>query len=508
MTVDPQGELLAWLSLPSTYGGGGDKVERIDTHISSVFLAGARAYKLKRAVRLPFLDFITREQRRVACERELAVNRRTAPEIYLGLTAVTRQDDGSLAFDGPGEVLDWLVVMERFAQDQLFDYLAVQGKLGRDDARQLADVIADFHQSAAPRPAWGGEKGVRFVIDSNAATLARFIPALFDPVRAAAVTEKSLAWLVRMAPVLERRRAAGLVRQCHGDLHLGNICLFHGRPTLFDAIEFNEDFACIDVFYDLAFLLMDFEARRLPDLASTVFNRYLERTGDLDALSVLPLFLSLRAAVRAHVSAAMAVGVHQDRYRDDALAYLARAETYLTPPPPRLMAVGGLSGSGKSRLAADLAPFLGASPGAVSLRSDVLRKRLSGVDPQSRLSGDGYTAEMTERTYAALYQQAEQALRFGHAVVADAVFARPEQRKAIEAVAERVGVPFDGIWLDADPDVLRARIEARRNDASDATVAVLEQQLTYPLGIIDWRRQEASGSKEETFLSVRRVLRI
>jgi predicted kinase len=253
---------------------------------------------------------------------------------------------------------------------------------------------------------------------------------------------------------------------------------------------------------------MDLEARGLPNLASAVFNRYLERTGDLDALPVLPLFLSLRAAIRAHVSAAMAKGERHGRHGDDALAYLARAEAYLAPPPPRLLAIGGLSGSGKSRLAADLAPLLGASPGALSLRSDVLRKRLSGVDAETRLSADGYTDDMTERTYATLYDLAENALRFGHAVIADAVFARPAQRDAIEAVARRVGVPFDGIWLDAAPDVLRARVEARRNDASDATVAVLDQQLAYRLGAIGWRRQEASGSKEETFLSARQAMRI
>jgi len=508
MIADPQGDLLTWLSAPSTYGGTIDQVERIDTHISAVFLAGESAYKLKRAVRLPFLDFSTCERRRVACERELVVNRRTAPELYRGLLSVTRQENGCLAFGGDGAIVDWLVVMARFGQEQLFDRLAGQGVLSRDDARQLADVVACFHRSAGVRSEWGGEKGVRFTIDTNAASLLRFTPALFDPARVTVVTEKSLEWLARVTPDLERRRRSGFVRECHGDLHLGNICLFQGRPTLFDAIEFNDDFSFIDVFYDLAFLIMDFEARGLPNLASAVFNRYLERTGDLDALSVLPLFLSLRAAIRAHVSAAMAAADLHGRHRDEALAYLSRAEAYLAPPPPRLLAIGGLSGTGKSRLSADLAPLLGAAPGAVSLRSDVLRKRLMGVDPHTRLGKDGYTAEMTERTYAALYEQADQALRAGHAVIADAVFARPEQREAIEAVARRNAVPFDGLWLEADPKVLRARVEARRDDASDATAAVLDQQLTYSLGALDWWRHESSGSKEKTFLSARRHLRL
>ncbi|PKU26084.1 AAA family ATPase [Telmatospirillum siberiense] len=508
MTADSQAELVAWLSLPSSYGQGVTSVDRIDTHISSIFLAGERAYKLKRAVRLPFLDFTTLEQRRTACERELVVNRRTAPELYLGLVAVTRDKGGALAFDGEGATVDWVIVMARFDQEHLFDRLAAKGGLARDDARALADVIASFHQSAEPQSEWGGEAGASFTINTNQASLARFAPGLFDPAQVGAVTDGSLAWLFRLSPLLERRRLNGLVRRCHGDLHLGNICLFKGRPTLFDAIEFNEEFACIDVFYDLSFLIMDLEARGLPDLASAVFNRYLERTGDFDALPALPLFLSLRAAIRAHVCAATAEAGGRAEKRGEAVAYLARAGAYLAPSPPRLLAVGGLSGSGKSRLAADLAPFVGAAPGAVALRSDVLRKHLAGIDPFTRLSAEGYSEEMTGRTYATLYEQAERILRAGHAVIADAVFSRPEQRAAIEAVASRAGVPFDGLWLDADPKVLRERVDARRNDASDATVAVLERQLTYPLGDIFWRRYDASGGKAETFLAVRKDLAI
>lgn len=508
MTSDFQAGVLEWLSLPSTYGSGIRAVERVDTHISAIFLAGARAYKLKRAVRLPFLDFTTLEQRRMACERELVVNRRTAPDLYLGLVAVTRSEGGGLAFDGQGEVLDWVIVMARFDQALLFDRLAAKGELTRDIVRTLADEIARFHQSAEPQSAWGGEGGVRFTIDTNRASLERFVPDLFEPAQVTAVTEQSQAWLSRVSPDLERRRRTGLVRRCHGDLHLGNICLFEGRPTLFDAIEFNEDFACIDVLYDLSFLIMDLQARGFPDLASVVFNRYLERTGDIEALSALPLFLSLRAVIRAHVNAAMAEAGAREKHRGDALAYLARAGAYLSPPPPRLLAVGGLSGSGKSRLAADLAPFIGAAPGAVALRSDVLRKRLAGVDPFTRLAAEGYTEDMTGRTYAALYERAERILKAGHSVIADAVFARPEQRAAIEAVASGAGVPFSGIWLDADPQVLRDRVDARRNDASDATVAVLDHQLTYPLGTIGWHRYDASGGKGDTFTAVRNDLRL
>lgn len=506
MTANEQSDVLALLSRPDTFAAVPTSVERIDTHISSVFLAGNRAYKLKRAVRLPFLDFTSLESRHQACLNEVSINRRTAPDIYLGVLAVTREADGRLALDGRGEVVDWLVVMQRFDQDDLFDRMAAAGRLEADHARALADAVAALHGQAEVRPKWGGEPGIRLTIDGNAVCFAQYMPGLFHPVLAGRVTEGSLAWLTRLAPLLQARRKRGMVRRCHGDLHLGNICMFDGKPTLFDAIEFNEDFASIDVFYDLAFLLMDLRARGLPALASLVLNRYLERTGDFEGVAALPLFLSLRAAIRAHVSAAMARPQADHRQREQAQSYLGLAAGYLTPPPPRLVAVGGLSGSGKSRLARDLAPFLGGAPGAVVLRSDVLRKRLLGVEPETRLPPDAYTEEVTERTYQELYERARQVLGHGHSVIADAVFARPEQRAAIEAVARRLDLRFEGLWLEASPDAMRQRIEKRQANASDATPEVLERQLTYALGDLAWPRLDSSGSKAATLERGRKSL--
>lgn len=508
MTPEPQRAIFALLSDPAAYGPGVRDVERIDTHISAVFLAGDRAYKLKRAVRLPFVDFSTLEARHAACLMELTINRRTAPNIYIGVMAITREDDGRLALGGQGQAVDWLVVMSRLAGDDLFDRMAADGRLTRDHAFALADAVAALHQAAEVRTGWGGEPGIRQTIDSNAICFAQHIPSLFDAVDAGRATEGALAWLIRLAPLLDARRASGLVRQCHGDLHLGNICLVDGQPLLFDAIEFNDDFACIDVFYDLAFLIMDLRARGLTQMASWVLNRYLERTGDLEGLAALPLFLSLRAAIRAHVSATMLRTGGNDGWRAKALDYLALASDYLAPQPPRLLAVGGLSGAGKSRLARDLAPLIGAAPGAVVLRSDVLRKRLMGVAPEVRLPPEGYTPEMTEHTYQTLYDDIERALRTGHAVIADAVFARPEQRQAVETVATRLAVPFDGFWLEAPAEVMRQRIEGRRKNVSDATVAVLEAQLAYSLGDIHWTRLESSGSREQTFQDARAVLHL
>ncbi|MDR3326427.1 MAG: AAA family ATPase [Rhodospirillaceae bacterium] len=509
LTSDSQSELLSWLSLPSTYDTIG-KVERIDTHISSIFLVDDRAYKLKRAVFLPFLDFTTLEQRRIACERELVINQRVAPEIYLGLISVTRKNDGNLEFDGHGKILDWLIVMKQFKQDNLFNKLADNWKLSINDVCLLADVIADFHRSSELQTTYGGEIAIRSVIDGNAVSLAKFVPFLFDPIQVERVIEQSKTWLINIASELEKRRVLGFVRKSHGDLHLGNICLFNGKPTLFDAIEFNEDFACIDVFYDLAFLIMDFEMKGLFNFASIVFNRYLERTGDLEAVSVLPLFLSLRACIRAHILAETATVTTNQNYQNynNAKSYLAKSLTYLTPSPPCLLAIGGLSGSGKSTLASNLAPFLGASPGAVLLRSDVLRKRLAGIDSKEHLSEAGYTIEMTKRTYNSIYEHAEQILKRGHSVIVDAVFFKQYQRDDIEAVARRVDIPFEGIWLFSTSEILHSRIKERFNDVSDATVSTLEQQLISQLEQVNWKYQDTSNGIKETFMSVRKSLKI
>lgn len=499
--ADPQGEVFRLLSLPETYGPGIAAVERIDTHISAVFLAGDRAWKLKRAVRLPFVDFSTLVLRRAACLAEVEINRRTAPAIYRGVVPVVRRSDGSLALGGAGEAVDWVVEMTRFPQEALFDRIAAAGGLTREHALALADEVAAFHDAAEARPDHGGEAGLRAGIDANTGGLSVATPAVFDPIAAARATEGALASLTRLTPLLEERRLGGFVRHCHGDLHLRNICLYGGRPTLFDAIEFNDDFACIDTLFDLAFLLMDLRHRGLGETASWVFNRYLDRRGDYAGLAALPLFLSVRAATRAHVTAAVMRVSGETRRREEAISYLDAAQDYLQTPPARLFAVGGLSGAGKSNLARRLAPLIGAAPGAVVVRTDVLRKRLLGVAPEARLPVSAYGAGMTERTYAALCEAAAAVLAAGYTVIADAVFARPDERAAIAAAAQRTGAPFSGLWLEARPEVMRERIATRRHNASDATVDVLEKQLAYDLGPIDWMRLDSSGLHEETLVA-------
>ncbi len=503
---DIQDEIIRLLSDPAVFGPGADTVDRIETHVSLVFLGPGRVYKLKRAVTFPYLDFSTPGKRRLACEAEVRINRRTAPSIYLGVVAITREADGTLALDGDGEAVDWVVEMKRFDENTLFDRLARKGGLGRAMMEDLADAIADFHQNAASRADGGGGDGIAMIIDSNAECFAGVEEGILDRARAETLTESSQKALKALAPVLDRRRDSGRVRHCHGDLHLRNICIVDGRPTLFDAIEFNDAFATIDVLYDLAFLLMDLDHRGLRRLANIVFNRYLDVTGDgtgeAGGLPVMALFLSMRAAIRSHVDAAQAEAL-SDREKARARAeesndYLNMALNYLAPEPPRLIAVGGLSGSGKSRMARELAPFLGVAPGARVVRSDSTRKRLAGVPLTQRLGNQGYSAAMTERTFEAVYEEVLAALRAGQSVIADAVFAKPESRRAIERVADQAGVPFRGLWLEAPAEVMARRVTERQRNISDADAGILELQLTYDLGPIEWHRVDSSGPREET----------
>lgn len=484
--AEAQAEIIAWLARPEAYGLAADApVALVCTHISVVFLAGARAYKLKRAVRLPYLDFSTAGLRRRYAERELAINRRTAPRLYEAVVPVVRTAAGGLAIGGDGEAVDWLVVMRRFAEEAVFSRLAAAGRLDRHTIWLLADVVAGFHAAARRCPDGGGAAAMAAVIAGNRASFAAAGLPLADD-RLAALDAGSARVLAQVAPLLDRRRDAGFVRHGHGDLHLGNIVVLDGRPVLFDAIEFSDALATIDVLYDLAFLVMDLDEQGHRGLAQLLLNRYLDAGGDGEGLALLPLFLSLRAAIRSHVRAAAGDAAACGRYLDFALAYLQ-------PVPPRLIAIGGLSGTGKSRLAQALATDVGRAPGARVVRSDATRKRLAAVALDTRLAADHYTAAGNRRTYAAMLAEAATALAAGQAVIVDAVFARPDERQAVAAVAAAAGVPFRGLWLEAPPALLTARVAARRNDVSDATPAVVRRQLDYDLGPIDWPRLSTAG---------------
>jgi predicted kinase len=388
--------------------------------------------------------------------------------------------------------------------------LAARGNLDLGLMRSLAGAIAQFHLGAEKRVDHGGRSGMAWVIDGNAEDFTERSADILDASVCAAVTSESHALLDRCGALLDGRRDAGYVRQCHGDLHLRNIVLFNGRPTLFDAIEFNDEIACVDVLYDLSFLLMDLWRRHLPRHANAVWNGYLAETIDFEGVSLLPLFLSCRAAVRAKTSVAASSlqGESQKRAGLQELAreYLRMALELLRPPGPCLIAVGGLSGSGKSSLAYALAPLVGAVPGAVVLRSDEVRKRLCGVAELSRLGPEGYLPEVSRRVYEMLAERSALIVRSGHGAIVDAVFGRAQDRAAIEEVAALAAVPFIGLWLDAPERVLLDRTQRRRHDASDADAAVIRMQLAEGTGAITWHRVDASADINDVLQHVTSLL--
>lgn len=507
--ADDQQAVIAFLSRPDSYGVAGP-VERIDTHAAMIFLAGERAYKLKRAVRYAYLDFSTAERRREICEAELALNRRTAPELYLEVRSIDRQADGSLDFGG-GEPLDWVVVMRRFPAEGLLEAVAARGELSSALIRELADRIARFHDVAEVQAGDGGADRLRGVIEGNRAAMAAPHGSALPCGDCARWHERSLAMLAELAPLLDRRAAGGHVRHCHGDLHLANICLWEGRPLLFDCLEFDDALATTDVLYDLAFLLMDLWEKGHRAEASLLFNRYLDRRDELDGIAAMPLFLSLRAAVRAHVGATAAARQPSAERREarllEARAYLAAALSFLDRRPHRLIAVGGLSGTGKSTLAGALAPLVGAAPGARWLRSDVLRKRLAGVPPETRLPPEAYSAARNAQVYRRLMDDARAALSAGHPVIVDAVLSKPQERDELRSIAREADVPFTGIWLEAPRHMLVTRVAARKGDASDADPAVVERQLGCDLGsLAGWHRIDAGSGPAEVLARARALL--
>ena len=444
----------------------------METPLSAVFVGSDTVWKLRKAVNLPFIDFTALPERERAARRELELNRAWAPGIYRDIVPVIACGDGGVALGGPGEVVDYVVRMARIQHEDFLDVRAAGPGLSPELLDDLADMVAAMHNGLAP------------IAGTDPTALIEVTRGNLATARGAGLPEERIsAWeaaverrLANLAPVLAERTAQGCVRRCHGDLHLANLCLFDGKPTAFDALEFREDMATIDTGYDLSFLLMDLDLKLGRWAANRVMNRYLARRPDIGMLALMPVFLSLRALIRAHVC-----GNSGRDWRQ----YLEYAETVLAPPPPVGIGIGGLPGTGKTTIARAIAPGLGAAPGAVILRSDEIRKRLAGLAPEQRLPESAYSKEAGEAVVRTLLADFGRALACGHSAIADLTFLEPAHRRAAEAACG--DVPFHGFWLTAAPDVLRARIAGRHGDASDATVAVLEKLLSAYIPATEWR---------------------
>ncbi len=490
-------EICAFLADPANHADHPAEVERIETHISVIFLAGDLAYKIKKPVVFPFLDYSTHESRRRACVNEVRINRRTAPELYLGVVPITVDGARGLEIGGSGEILEWAVKMRRFPDGCLYSQLAAAGRLGLEDYRELACAVHGFHAGASRQIEPGlAVVGLRTLIAENDEAF-RAYPAIFPEDRAADLRKTLETRLDEITPLLETRTREGFIRHCHGDLHLRNVVKLDGRPVLFDAVEFNDAIATVDVLDDLAFLLMDLIARDANGGANAVLNAYLSEDRDLrnlEGLAALPIYLSTRAGIRAKAAA-----YQSEAKANEARRYFALAKGFMAQNRQVLLAIGGLSGTGKTTLAHALAPDIGLAPGAVVVRSDVERKRLYGYAPTEPLPEQAYSGVATRTVYRTMAKKARAALAAGHSVILDAVHARSHERSAARDIAAQAGAEFVGIWLTAPEDALVGRVESREDDASDADASVVRAQLGYDVGEMTWARVDASGRADQVY---------
>lgn len=451
---------------PRRYAHPVDRVDVVETHISWVLLAGEYAYKFKKPVVLPFLDYGTVERRRADCAAELRLNRRYAPELYLGV----------VDFDGESAVQ-----MRRFDEASRLDHLCARGELTAAQLSDLARTIAAFHAAAEPAPGasrFGEPAEVLAQALENFDELDTLLPSqgahLADLRR---WTEEEFG---RRRDTMARRKQEGRVRECHGDLHLGNLVLLHGRPTPFDCIEFNEGFRWIDTASEIAFTYLDLLDHGQPGLACWLLNEWLVWSGDFGALAVLRFYAVYRALVRAKVAAIRGNG-------NEATGYLNMAATLTEPPPPALTITFGLSGSGKTTRSMALL-LADTSATAIRLRSDVERKRLFGLTPDADSGGTIYSAEANRRTYGRLAALAGDALAAGWSVIVDAAFLRRTERADFRRLAATHGVAFAILACAAPIDELRRRLAGRNGDASEADEGVLAAQLPWLEPLADEER--------------------
>lgn len=501
-----QRSVFDFLGNPATHGGA--DVRRIETHAAVVFLAGDRALKVKRAIQYPFLDYSTLAKRKAACDEEIKINRPSAPQIYQRVVSIRQGLDGSFSIDGDGPPVEYAVEMIRFDENATLDHLAHTGALDPALVVDLADTIASSHKAAPAAAASDWIGSIPSIIAGNTTAFrasGRLPTNDINELETASQTE-----FERIQVRLKNRGHLGLVRRCHGDLHLANIVLIEHKPILFDAIEFDPAIASVDILYDLSFALMDLLHYGRRTEANILLNRYLTKTfeDNCGGLATLPLFMSMRAAIRANVLLARLDGHQADEATVllEARPYFALARQLISPSPPTLVAIGGLSGTGKTVLARALAGTIDPPPGALILRSDVTRKQYFQAHETQRLPEHAYQPQVAGIIYQILTERAERILSQGHSVILDAVFAKPAERSAVAAIARRFGLPFVGLFLVSDLATRMKRVGQRAGDASDATIELVKYQEDYNVGPIDWHVIDASGTPEQTLQSCKAKL--
>ena len=512
MIVDTQSDIIAALSDPKTYGTGIRSIGIRQSHIAILFLTKERVYKLKRAVLYPEADLSSREKRRLSCVREMKRSAIYAPGLVEKIEAVRRLPDGKIVLGGTlGEEIDTVLIMRRIPDGCLLNRLLPSPKFDRFEAMDLAEKLADLHKkSKVLKNKWGCDTVKKLILE-NESVLSCFCPDIFDKKKVEDLTRRSLAALARHARLITLRQKSGFVRKCHGDLLLSNIALTGDGFLFFSPIEYNENLCCIDTLYDLADVLMDFEAKGERRLTNILFNHYMAYMNDIGGFPLLPLYQAIRAARRAAVCAKKSTLMHGwDRRKTvkEACHYFDVACHVVSNKHPILIACGGLSGSGKSRVAREIAGFLDPAPGAVVLRDDIVKKQIMGLSPAQTLDKKYETPAFEEVVYDVLRQQAKMALTEGACVIADALFYNPAERLAVEKLADDMAVPFVGLWMDAPLAVRAERVQTRLRNPSDVREeADLKAQLMLDTGIVTWHPIMTDESRHKTIQKALHIIR-
>lgn len=487
------------------------KVELMQSHIALLFSAGDYVLKLKRAVLFPNIDFSTPQKRRVACVREMHRSTVYAPHLIIGVRSVRQLPDRQIVLGGQiGTEIDTVLVMRRLKKSDILGLNLPNVDFDRFEVMDLAEQLADLHCKAKTFHTKWSYADIRNIIKEHAVTLSDF--SLFIPSqKLRELTQKSLKFLEKQKALIALRQKSGYVRKCHGELLLTNIAREGSRYLFFSPIEYNETMDCIDTLYDLAYLLMDFERRGLRRLANMLFNHYLAYTNDMSGYPLLPLYQSMRAASRAIICARKSLltdGEEKEKTQQISVRYFNLALHFLGLNKPVLIAIGGYSGGGKSRVARELGGLLNPAPGAVILRDDVVKKQMAGCPLSAKLSKTYQSTAYEQVVYDVLWQQAQTALSVGSVVIIDALFHNREDREKAGKLAQKMQVPFVGLWIDAPLSVRLERVKNRRRNASDIQrMEQLEAQLLTDTGNITWHKINSDQPREDTVMQAVSVLK-
>jgi len=456
-----------------------EPIQLIQTHVSYVLLAGDYAYKLKKAVNFGFLDFSSLEKRKHFCEAEISMNRAIAPELYLEVVPILEIEPGKFNLVGEGKAVEYAVKMRQFPQENLFSELFAAGKLTEKNIAELGNTVAEFHAQAISNDritSFGEIEMIRAAFDENYQQTEKYIGIAQTKEQFAATKKYSNDFFAEKKELFKQRRDNNKIKECHGDLHLRNICLWQNKIQLFDRIEFNEPFRFVDVMYDVAFAVMDLDARGRSDFGNIFLNTYIEQTGDWEGLQVLPLYLSRQAYVRAKVTSFLLDDpnippeVKADS-KKTAADYYRLAWEYTKSKQGKLFLMSGISGSGKTTVARELAKKIG----AIQIRSDAVRKHLAGIGLEEKGGEDLYSLEMNQKTYDRLLELGIILTAIGFPVILDAKYDLISLRENAKVLAESNNIPLQILHCSAPIDILKERL-SQRSDISDATPDLLAKQ--------------------------------